>query len=88
MQETQYMIFFKKYINKEYWSGLPFPPPGDLPSFPGIKPISLGPPALAGGFFTTAPPGNPHYVILGTKMSHHETIQKANRSAEHSSRCQ
>ena len=34
-----------------YWSGLPFPPPGDLPN-PGIEPVS---PALAGGFFTTAP---------------------------------
>ena len=34
---------------KEYWSGLPFPPPGDLPD-PGIEPKS---PGLAGGFFTT-----------------------------------
>ena len=34
---------------KEYWSGLPFPPPGDLPD-PGIEPES---PGLAGGFFTT-----------------------------------
>ena len=33
---------------QEYWSGLPFPPPGDLPD-PGIEPAS---PALAGGFFT------------------------------------
>ena len=40
---------------QEYWSGLPFPPPGDLPD-PGIKPTS---PALAGGFFTTAPCGKP-----------------------------
>ena len=39
----------------EYWSGLPFPPPGDL-SDPGIEPTS---PALAGGFFTTEPPGKP-----------------------------
>ena len=29
----------------EYWSGLPFPSPGDLPD-PGIEPPSLGPPAL------------------------------------------
>ena len=35
-----------------YWSGLPFPPPGDLPD-PGIEPMS---PALSGGFFTTEPP--------------------------------
>ena len=37
---------------QEYWSGLPFPPPGDL-SDPGIKPMSLVAPALAGRFFIT-----------------------------------
>ena len=36
-----------------YWSGLPFPPPGDLPN-PGIEPTSPGSPALAGVFFITA----------------------------------
>ena len=41
------------FHRQEYWSGLPFPPPGDLPD-PGIKPRS---PPLAGGFFTTEPPG-------------------------------
>ena len=43
------------FSRQEYWSGLPFIPPGDLPH-PGIKPKS---PALAGGFLTTAPPGKP-----------------------------
>ena len=43
-----------------YWSGLPFPAPGDLPD-PGIKPAS---PALAGGFFTTEPPRKPHRFVL------------------------
>ena len=43
---------------QEYWSGLPFPSPGNLPD-PGIKPASPASPALAGGFFTTAPPGKP-----------------------------
>ena len=38
---------------QEYWSGLPFPFPGDLPN-PGIKPVSLMSPALAGRFFTTS----------------------------------
>ena len=38
---------------QEYWSGLPFPFPGDLPNI-GIKPKS---PALAGGFLITKPPG-------------------------------
>ena len=36
-----------------YWSGLPFPSPGDLLD-PGIEPTSFMPPALAGGFFTTS----------------------------------
>ena len=39
----------------EYWSGLPFPTPGDLPDS-GIEPMS---PALSGGFFTTDPPEKP-----------------------------
>ena len=42
---------------QEYWSGLPFPPPGELPH-PGIEPMSFAPLALAGGFFTTVPPGS------------------------------
>ena len=37
---------------QEYWSGLPFPPSGDLPN-PGSKPASPVSPELAGGFFTT-----------------------------------
>ena len=44
------------FSRQEYWSGLPFPSPGDLP-YPGIKSLS---PALAGGFFTAEPPGKPH----------------------------
>ena len=36
------------FSRQEYWSGLPFPSPDDLPD-PGIDPFS---PALAGGFFT------------------------------------
>ena len=43
------------FSRQEYWSGLPFPPPGNLPN-PGGKPTS---PALAGGCFTTEPPGKP-----------------------------
>ena len=37
------------FPSQEYWSGLPFPPPGDLPN-PGIEPSFLMSPALAGGF--------------------------------------
>ena len=41
-----------RFSTQEYWSGLPCPPPGDLPN-PGIKPASLTSPVLAAGFFTT-----------------------------------
>ena len=47
-----------QFSRQEYWSGIPFPTPGDLPN-PGIKLASLGSPALAGRFFITAPPGKP-----------------------------
>ena len=40
------------FSRQELWSGLPYPPPGDLPN-PGIEPMSLTFPALAGEFFTT-----------------------------------
>ena len=41
------------FSRQKYWSGLPWPPPEDLPD-PGVKPASLASPALAGGFFTTS----------------------------------
>ena len=44
------------FLKQEYWSGLPFPLPGNLPK-PGIKPQPQVSPALAGGFFTTEPAG-------------------------------
>ena len=45
------------FFRQEYWSGLPFPPPGDLPD-PGIEPTSASP-ALIGRFFTTDSPEKP-----------------------------
>ena len=49
---------------QEYWNELPFPTLGHLPS-PGIEPVSLASPALAGRFFTTAPPsGTPVMWML------------------------
>ena len=46
------------FPREEYWRGLPFPTPGDLPD-PGIEPESLVSLALAGGFFTTELLGKP-----------------------------
>ena len=41
------------FSQQEYWSGPPFPPPGDRPN-PGMEPTSLASPALADRFFTTS----------------------------------
>ena len=59
---THQALLFMGFSRQEYWSGLPFPPPGDLPN-PGIE---LAFPALAGGFFTTEPPEKPYSFILAT----------------------
>ena len=43
------------FLRQEYWSGMPFPSPGDIPD-PGIEPE---PATLAGGFYITEPPWKP-----------------------------
>ena len=48
-----------EFSRQEYWSGVPFPTPGELPKS-GIKPASLAFPALAGGFFTTSATSEAH----------------------------
>ena len=48
------------FSRQEYWSGLPFPSPEDLPD-PGIE---LASPALADGFFTLAPHGKPLHTLI------------------------
>ena len=60
------------FPRQKYWSGLPFPSPGDLPD-PGIKPRSS---VLASGFFTTEPPGKPHELSY---QSNKETTLKTFR---------
>ena len=48
---------------QEYWSGLPCPPPGDLPN-PGIEPMSLFPAAFAGRLFTASTTwGSPYAYV-------------------------
>ena len=48
---------------QEYWSGWPFPSPGDLPD-PGSELASPAHLTLAGRFVTSVPPGKPNYVIV------------------------
>ena len=47
-----------EFSRQEYWSGLPFSSPGDLPD-PGTESMSPASPALAGKFFPGLPPGKP-----------------------------
>ena len=52
------------FSRQEYWSGLPCPPPQDLPE-PGIQPASPMSPSLAGGLLSTAPPGKQTFLKGG-----------------------
>ena len=62
------------FSRQEYWSGLPFPFPGDLPH-PGTEPMY---PALAGKFFTTGPPGKPRTYFFGfpSHLGHHTALSR------------
>ena len=51
-----------EFSRQEYWSGLPFPIPRDVPN-PGIEPVSPVSPALEGRFSTTKPPGKPEIFL-------------------------
>ena len=52
-----------EFSRQGFWNGLPFPSPEDLPNS-RIKPTSLSSPALAGGYFTTLPPGKPNQILV------------------------
>jgi len=63
--EAHQALLSKGFLRQEYWSGLPFPSPGDPPD-PGLEPTS---PALAGGFFTAEPLGKPTPSLGQAKTS-------------------
>ena len=67
------------FFRQEYWSGLPFPSPGDLPD-PGIEPLSFMSPELAGEFFTTSATWEaPKSTILPfIKTSYRKSILRLN----------
>ena len=52
-----------EFPRQEYWGGMPYPPPGDLPN-PGIEPASPTSPALQAGSLHTAIPGKPHSICI------------------------
>ena len=61
---SQSMGFFRQ----EYWNGLPFPPPGDLPN-PGMEPMSPVSPALHAYSLPSEPPGKPCLFFVGNVIS-------------------
>ena len=65
---------FIGFFRQEYWSGLPFLSPEDLPN-PGIKPSFLMSPALAGMFFTTSATRKP----MGLDLFHESRCPAANQ---------
>ena len=60
------------FPKQEYWSGLPFLSPGDLPN-PGIEPTS---PSLAGRFFTTEPLGKPKLKDITFRLIEKNGLKK------------
>ena len=71
------------FSRQEYWNGLPFPPPEDLPN-PGTEPSS---PALAGGFFTAEPPGKPKCSIKAVIINMFTRLLEVLRDVFDSSVC-
>ena len=61
------------FSREEYWSGLPCPPPGDLPD-PEIKSVSLASPGLAHGFFTTSATWDAPSTCLNSVQFSHSVV--------------
>ena len=55
---TLQALLLMGFSRQEYWSGVPFPTPGDLPN-PGIKLVFFASSVLVGRFFTAVPHGKP-----------------------------
>ena len=79
------------FPRQEYWRGLSFSSPGDLPDS-GLELASLVPLALASGFFTTEPPGKPRleqilsqpqYFLKKTTKQTNKTVPQAQAAALH-----
>ena len=82
LQPSRLLSLSVGFSRQEYWSGLPFPSPGDL-SDPGVEPMSL---ALAGGFFTTEPPGKPEaetHIRLNLSASYRGSLGEVIQAVQH-----
>ena len=71
---------------QEYWNGLSFPSPGNLPD-PGIKlrsPVLQAVSCIAGRFFTNEPPGKPQLSIISPKLISALETQREEEEEEYS----
>ena len=62
-----------EFSRQEYWSGWPFPSPGNLPD-PVIELMSPVSPALSGRFITTQPPGKPCSAIVNSLVNRFDLL--------------
>ena len=62
------------FSRQEHWSGLQCPSPGDLPD-PGIEPVFLKSPALAGGFLTITTTWEAIQKFIGAMLSHFSHVR-------------
>ena len=67
------------FSRQEHWSGLPCPPPGDLPNS-GAEAASPASPALAGGFFTTSVNWEAHTIDAMYKIRNSENLRSSSCS--------
>ena len=61
------------FSREEYWSGLLFPSPGDLPDL-GIEPASLMSPAFTSGFFTTSTTSEAFFLLVSRNYFHWKNL--------------
>ena len=69
------------FSRQEYWSRLPFPPPGDLLDL-GIEPPSLKSPELAGGFFTTSTTYISRKLVMNPRLLKYSLVNAPYISSE------
>ena len=66
------------FSRQEYWSGLPFPSPGDLPD-PGIEPRS---PSLEADALTSEPPGKPSLYMWNLKYDRNGLVKQTDSQTD------
>ena len=69
------------FARQEYWSGLPCPPPRDLPE-PGIKNVATSPGLQVGGFFTTSATWEAPFYLISCQNPTYDSFLKVSSNVE------